>query len=70
LRPEIPPWNTIKKKRWIIRDDAATGKKWSHFVDSTSEMVPLTLSGLGLLDANGMHFDSLCMDPSGKNKKL
>jgi hypothetical protein len=61
---------TIKKKSWIIHVDAATGKKWLHFGDSKREMVPSTLSWLGLVGANAMHVDSLCMDPSGKNKKL
>jgi hypothetical protein len=61
---------TINKKSWIIRVDAATGKKWSQFVTKKSDFVDTTLGWLGLMTANDMHVSSLRMDPSGENQKL
>jgi hypothetical protein len=61
---------TISKKSWIIRVDAATGKKWSQFVSKKSDFVDTTLGWLGLMKANDMHVSSLRMDPSGENQKL
>jgi hypothetical protein len=53
-----------------MRVDAATGKKWSQFVDSKGQFVSTTLGWLGLIVANDMQISSLRMDPSGENKKL
>jgi uncharacterized protein YnzC (UPF0291/DUF896 family) len=61
---------TINKKSWIIRVDAATGKKWSQFVPKKSDFVDTTLGWLGLMEANDMHVSCLRMDPSGENQKL
>ncbi len=61
---------TLKKKSWIICVDAATGKKWSQFVDTKKEFVPTTLGWLGLMLANDNKINSLRMDPSGENQKL
>jgi hypothetical protein len=61
---------TLKKESWIIRVNAATGKKWSQFVDSKGQFVLTTLGWLGLMVANDMQISSLRMDPSGENKKL
>jgi hypothetical protein len=61
---------TINRDSWKVLVCEATGKKWSHFTVTKSDMVEHTCEHLHKLKTHGIPVRYVRLDPAGKNQKL
>ena len=61
---------TINRDNWKVLVCEATGKKWSDFTVTKSDMVERTCEHLHKLKTRGIPVRYVRLDPAGKNQKL
>ncbi len=67
---DTPENATINQNNWKVLVCKATGKKWSNFTQTKSDMVERTCERLHKLKSRNIPLHYIRLDPSGKNHKL
>jgi hypothetical protein len=70
IKTEASSDTTINRDNWKVLVCEATGKKWSDFTVTKSEMVERTCEHLNKMKSRGIPVRYIRLDPAGENHKL